>query len=133
MLISIKLFMSGFIVLSTLDLLWLGVIASKLYKNLLNPATSLSIYQICAAIGVWTLITLGAMLFVLPRTEFSTLSESFCWGSLYGLVLYGVYELTNFAALASWPPALIAIDTAWGCFLCGTLVVVLTQISRFLR
>jgi uncharacterized membrane protein len=35
-------------------------------------------------------------------------------GALFGLVVYGVYDLTNFATLAQYPLAVMFVDMAWG-------------------
>ena len=37
----------------------------------------------------------------------------------FGLVGYGVYDLTNQATLKTWPLALTLVDMAWGAFLTG--------------
>jgi uncharacterized membrane protein len=33
---------------------------------------------------------------------------------LLGLVIYAVYETTNYATLKKWSPSLVAMDTIWG-------------------
>lgn len=35
-------------------------------------------------------------------------------GAGLGLIGYGTYELTNFATVAAWRPALVLVDVAWG-------------------
>ena len=35
-------------------------------------------------------------------------------GALFGLVVYGVYDFTNYATLRHWPFALTLVDVAWG-------------------
>lgn len=53
-----------------------------------------------AAILVYLLIPLGVVLFVRPAVgTSSSLWVAFVWGSVFGLVLYGVYDLTNRAIL----------------------------------
>ena len=51
--------------------------------------------------------------------------QAWLTGAFFGLVVYGVYELTNLAVLDGWPVALVAIDMAWGTFL-SAVVSVLT-------
>jgi len=33
---------------------------------------------------------------------------------IFGLVIYAVYETTNYATLKKWSPSLVAMDTIWG-------------------
>ncbi|MBL4541174.1 MAG: DUF2177 family protein [Rhodobacteraceae bacterium] len=35
-------------------------------------------------------------------------------GALLGLVAYGTYELTSWAVMRDWHPAMVAADLAWG-------------------
>ena len=39
---------------------------------------------------------------------------------LLGLVIYGVYETTNYAILKKWSPKAVALDTLWGAILFAT-------------
>jgi uncharacterized membrane protein len=39
---------------------------------------------------------------------------------LLGLVIYAVYESTNYATLKKWSPYLVVVDTLWGGILFGT-------------
>ncbi len=44
---------------------------------------------------------------------------------LLGLVIYGVYDSTNYATLKKWSPYLAIMDTLWG----GTLMATTTAIT----
>lgn len=45
-------------------------------------------------------------------------------GMMFGLVVYGVYNLTNVATLPGYPWNLVAVDTLWGVFWFGILALV---------
>ena len=47
---------------------------------------------------------------------------------LLGLVIYGVYETTNWALFTNWSPITVIIDTLWG----GILFAVTTYITTYL-
>ncbi len=47
------------------------------------------------------------------------------WGALYGLIGYGIYDLTNRATLARWSLKMTVIDMAWGATLCATTALVM--------
>jgi uncharacterized membrane protein len=111
-------------ILVAIDFFWLGMIMSAFYKTELGPLArrvgdSLSPVKWAAAL-VWLLIPLGILLFVLPRT---TASDPYLtalgWGFLYGVILYAVYDLTNYALLDRWPLKMTFADILWGGILCG--------------
>jgi uncharacterized membrane protein len=47
---------------------------------------------------------------------------------LLGLVIYGVYETTNWALFSKWSPISVIIDTLWGGILFGATTYVTTRI-----
>jgi len=52
--------------------------------------------NIPSSLLVWMLIVLGLILFVLPKIpKTGSGFEGVLWGALFGLVVYGVYDLTN--------------------------------------
>jgi len=48
---------------------------------------------------------------------------------LLGIVIYGVYETTNYALFKDWSALTVIIDTLWG----GTLFAITTYIVNLLR
>lgn len=46
---------------------------------------------------------------------------------LFGLVMYGVYDTTNYALLKKWNPNLAMMDTLWG----GVLMALTTYITYY--
>jgi uncharacterized membrane protein len=48
---------------------------------------------------------------------------------LFGIVIYGVYETTNWAIFRKWSPLSVIIDTLWG----GILFALTTSIIRLIR
>jgi uncharacterized membrane protein len=65
-----------------------------------------------AAFVVYVLLGTGIALFVLPRA--STVPLAAGYGALFGLVVYGVYDFTNYSTLRQWPLVLALADVAWG-------------------
>ncbi|MDD3679683.1 MAG: DUF2177 family protein, partial [Candidatus Shapirobacteria bacterium] len=85
-----------------------------------------------SAILVYFLIPLGLLLLVLPKTNGVWFWGLF-WGAFYGLVVYGVYDLTNYAILADWTLKLTIVDILWGMSLNGLGGLLLVLISNWLR
>jgi uncharacterized membrane protein len=76
--------------------------------------------NIPAALATWVVIVTGIQLFVLPRTPAnSPWLNLFIWGAVFGVIVYAVYDLTNYAVMKNWPLTVTLVDIAWGGFLCA--------------
>ena len=108
-----------------LDFLWLGLIASKIYKKELKEISKKRFNLIPGAI-VYLLLSLGVVLFVFNNTLANSLLSVFLIGALLGFIFYGIYDFTNLSTLKKWSLKLTIIDVLWGTFLVG-IVSVLTK------
>jgi uncharacterized membrane protein len=63
---------------------------------------------------VYVLIALGITAFVLPQAE--TVTEALKYGALFGLVVYGVYDLTNVSIFGGYDVGFALADITWGVF-----------------
>ena len=66
---------------------------------------------VCAAL-VYAALVLGWALIAAPAAKSATTGARV--GALYGLVLYGVFNLTTGAMFREWTFAIMARDTLWG-------------------
>jgi uncharacterized membrane protein len=58
--------------------------------------------------------------FVLPRVSpAGPAAATLGWGFLYGVILYGVYDLTNYSLIDRWPWRMTLVDITWGGFICA--------------
>lgn len=108
-----------------IDAVWLTVIAKPLFAKYLGAMMRQHTYTIPAALAAWLLLCTGLQLLVVPRVPVGNLLYAFLWGAFFGVCVYGVYELTNYAVLASWPVQIVVVDTLWGGFLCGIITLFL--------
>jgi uncharacterized membrane protein len=106
----------GAVVFMVLDGMWLGVLMKNFYRDQLPPIVRLVDGGIApnwpAALVVYVLLGAGIALFVIPRA--STVPLAAVYGALLGLVVYGVYDFTNYSTLRQWPFVLVLVDVAWG-------------------
>lgn len=113
-----------------LDGLWLGVVMSGFYRTALGPIArtaadgSLAPLWLVAA-PVYVLLALGEVVFVMPRAAGGGLLAAMGFGALFGLVVYGVYDLTNWSVLKDYGATVAIVDIAWGTFACGTVATIL--------
>jgi uncharacterized membrane protein len=98
-----------------LDGLWLGVFGRGFSKARLSPLARMSGDRLAPLWGpallVYVLLAVGIVSLVLPRNY---AEASVGRGALFGLIVYGVYDLANLPGLRPWPVVATAIDIAWG-------------------
>ena len=113
---TIKLAAIGAVAFMVLDGVWLGMVMKNFYREQLAPIVRLGDGGIApnwpAAFVVYALLGTGIALFVIPRA--STASLAAAYGALFGLVVYGVYDFTNYSTLRQWPFVLTLSDVGWG-------------------
>jgi uncharacterized membrane protein len=101
------------------DMVWLGLIAKKMYRRYLGSFMSDKINWI-AAVVFYLLFVVGILLFVVfPALEKESLGKAVFFGALFGLFTYATYDLTNLATLKDWPLPIVFIDILWGMILSG--------------
>lgn len=113
-----------------LDSLWIGVIMNNFYKNEAGALmkSSLGLIDYLAAFGVWGLMSFGLLYFVIPRSK--NIKEVIINSLLIGLVIYGVYDLTNQAIINGWSWNLVIIDIFWGMVLNATSALIILFVTK---
>ncbi|MBI2775078.1 DUF2177 family protein [Candidatus Dependentiae bacterium] len=110
------LYFMVYVIFVLIDLVWIGGIMRNLYTYALGDKARMINGALAphwpASLAVWALIVFGIFYFVLPLSR--SVSSAALHGALYGLVLYGVYDLTNYATLSFWPTQLVVYDICWG-------------------
>lgn len=113
---TITLAAVGAVAFMVLDFIWLGLLMKNFYREQLAPIVRLADGGIApnwpAAFVVYVLLGTGIAIFVIPRAP--TVPLAAFYGGLFGLVVYGVYDFTNFSTLRQYPLVLTFADWAWG-------------------
>ena len=111
------------IVLISLDFVYLNVMKGYFMNQVkMVQGTPLKVNYLGAAICYIFLIT-GLNYFIIkPR---KSVTDAF----LLGIVIYGVYETTNYALFSNWSIISVIIDTLWG----GLLFASTTYVVEKLR
>lgn len=103
-------------------MLWLGFFAKALYSDslgyLMRKTNDVFTPNWPAAILVYFAIVIGILFLALPKAG-NSYTSGMLWGAVLGLVIYGVYDFTNYSILANWPLKITLIDFVWGMVLCG--------------
>ena len=116
-----------------LDGVWLGLLMKNFYRAQLAPIVRLAdgggiAPNWPAAIVVYVLLGTGIALFVIPRA--TTVSSAAAFGVLFGLVVYGVYDFTNYSTLRQWPFVLTLADMAWGAMASAAAAMAVRIVAR---
>lgn len=135
---SVKVFLFLPPLLFALDYVWLGVFASDLYKKELGSFLRMSGTAlqpiVWAALLVYLALPLGIVLFVLPRIPADNFAGyALLWGALYGMVVYTVYDMTNYSLVRDWPLRVALIDICWGGVLNAIGAVAAAWLDRWLK
>ena len=123
----------GALAFMVLDGLWLGVLMKDFYRSQLAPIVRLGAGggiapNWPAALVVYVLLGAGIALFVIPRSP--TVAIAAGSGALLGLVVYGVYDFTNYSTLRAWPFAVTLADVAWGTFATAAASAIVRLVAR---
>ena len=111
------------IVLISIDYIYLTVI-KDFFENQVNKVqgSSLKINFLGAAL-CYVFLIIGLNYFIIKPHK--SISDAF----LLGIIIYGVYETTNYALFKNWSIITVIIDTLWG----GLLFASTTYVVNMLR
>ena len=113
-----------------LDLLWLGVVAARLYERLLGDLLA-DEPNALAATAFYALFLVGLLHFVVhPALAHGSVARAARDGALFGLVTYATWDLTSLAVLEGFPASLVPIDLAWGAVLASSVAGGTTLVVR---
>jgi uncharacterized membrane protein len=122
----------GALAFMVLDGIWLGLVMKDFYRAQLAPIARFADGGIApnwpAALVVYVLLGWGLAVFVMPRA--STVLTAVAYGAMFGLVVYGVYDFTNYSTLRQWPFALTLADVAWGAVASATGAAAIWIVAR---
>jgi uncharacterized membrane protein len=111
-----------------IDMLWLGVIAKKLYREKLGFILSYEVNWTAALVFYFIYIA-GILFFaVYPALRDFSWQTALLNGAVLGFLCYATYDLTNMATIAKWPLQIVLIDIVWGTVLTGS-VSILTYLA----
>jgi uncharacterized membrane protein len=107
------------ILIMVFDMLWLRLSSESVYLPILTqiqgqPPNLGARWP--AALICWILMAIGIQFYVLDQS--TNLTEILKNGFLFGLIVYGIYNLTTYITFTQYNLTTSAIDTTWGIILC---------------
>jgi len=107
------------VIILVLDHFWIKHYMGNLFGKVVKKMTNKKIkFNLNAAIFAYLCMIIGARYLGLPnvRNE-NVLNDSLYYGTLLGMLSFGVFDFTNKAVFQNYPWNVVYIDIAWGCFL----------------
>jgi len=117
------LLLASAIIFVSIDFIYLNLIKDYFYKQIQRVQGSQMKVNIFGAVLCYIFLIVGINYFIINPKK--SVSEAF----LLGIVIYGVYETTNYALFKNWSLLTVIIDTLWG----GILFALTTYLVNMLR
>jgi len=116
----IKNFIKIFVILILIDIIWIKVVAGKVYKNMIRDIQKEELkVKVVPAVFVYVVMALLLLLFG------STNIRNF----LLGFLSYGIYDLTNLALINKFDAKFAILDMIWGGFLFMATYYIMLRIN----
>lgn len=121
-----------------LDIIWFNLFGD-IYDAAFEPMraefnSDLTPNLLAASTMVYFLIALAIPFFVLPRVDRDTdYTMTFLWGGFLGLIVYGIYDLTNYIIFVEWPLRIAIMDICWGFLVFGLTTIVVRAVSSLIK
>ena len=119
MLTMVKKIIISAITMILLDSIYLSINYRAFAEEIASIQRVVMQLKIEGAILCYMFLIFGLYYFILRTNR--PIMDAF----LFGLVIYAVYDTTNYATLKKWSPYLAVMDTLWG----GTLLALTTYIT----
>jgi uncharacterized membrane protein len=100
------------LLLIILDVLWFSWSGPTIYRSIISAKS----VKLAGAFVAWMLIGIGIKYFVLSSENKKNKKNIALYGALFGFVVYGVYNATNYTLFEKYPINVALIDTLWGTF-----------------
>ncbi len=134
----IQPFIGALVSFVILDYIWLSIVMADFYNTNLGALARRVGEKLSpdwsGVVFAYIFLALGVVLFALPKVSSdATLIKAFLIGGVFGLIVYGIYDMTNLATLSGWSWKLSLADMAWGFFITGfstTVAFFITQVGK---
>lgn len=129
----IKRAVIAIILLLIFDFIWITLNYSRYNTLVSNVQGSKMNTKIVSAILAYTLMIIGLIYIVFPLVDKDTsqnkLLKALKYGGLFGLVVYGIYNFTNYAIFDNYSLSIGLTDTLWGTF----VYFIVTYIALYIK
>ena len=123
-------FITILILFILLDMIWFSISVSNIYTPAFTKIQGAPpSYRITGGLFAWVLLALGVYLFVLPMSKSST--DAFIYGAIFGLIVFGVYNGTNYATFKDWNMNIFLSDVIYGTAVTSIISLITYSIFKY--
>lgn len=124
----IKEFIIVAILLAIFDYVWLKFIFVDIWSKMINNIQlSPMLLDNRFIIPAYILMTLSIVIYVIPKiNKEHIIRDSIIYGGLMGLIIYGIFDMTNLVVFKKYSTNIAFIDITWGTFL-FTITTLITK------
>ena len=127
----LKVLVLSIIFFLVLDALFIGALMKDWQSLLLRVQGEKMEVRLASAVGAYVVMVLAWVYFVYrPYLVHKNISTAVRTGAMLGFVIYGVFELTNFAIIKKWNMKFVLMDTIWGSLLYGLVTYFSLSLMR---
>jgi uncharacterized membrane protein len=129
MLLFLKLFVIALTVFLVFDIIWLVFVAKNFYKNQIGFLMKEKINYLSAIIFYLIFIVSLVIFVIMPNID-ENLVKLILKASLFGLVTYATYDLTNFSTLKGFKINVVLVDLSYGVIIANITAILTYLIYR---
>lgn len=124
------LFATALPIAFVIDLLWIGVVANRFYRESLGDLFAPNINWVAAII--FYIIFIAALTFfaIVPAIEAGNVWRAVMLGAFLGLTAYATYDLTNLAVIRNWPVLMSVVDMIWGTVMSASIAGITYLVAK---
>ena len=119
------LFLSA-IIFVTIDFIYINLIQNYFKNQIEKVQNSPMKVNLFAALLCYIFLIFALNYFIIQPKR--SVNDAF----FLGILIYGVYETTNYALFTKWSFLTVVIDTLWGGTLFAITTFIITQIRKFI-
>ena len=124
---NLRTFLLVLVVFLAVDWIWVGWLSQPYWSALVKKITGSPMkVNIWSAVGAYLLLAVGITWLVLPQVD--SVQSALIKGALFGLVVYGVFDLTNMTIFSQYDKRLALADTLWGTFASAMISVIVFKL-----
>lgn len=129
MLLFLKLSIIALTVFLVFDIIWLVFVAKNFYKNQIGFLMKEKINYLSAIIFYLIFIVSLVIFVIMPNID-ENLVKLILKASLFGLVTYATYDLTNFSTLKGFKINVVLVDLSYGVIIANITAILTYLIYR---
>ncbi len=125
-----KEFLTLFAIMAVLDYMWLGVVRKSYIRKKIMAINGGAIeHPWMSFVIAYFLMATGLYHFVMKRRRLKTKNELVLDAAFFGLVVYGVFDMSMMNLVGEWNAIDAMQDMAWGAFMFALTVAVTVSIT----